>query len=335
MSIYELVKNEARLFKYGSGTGTNFSAIRGQQEKLSGGGTSSGLMSFLEVFDRAAGATKSRRHHAPRGEDGLPRHGPPGDRRLHQLEGARGEEGAGAHRRGLLERLQRRGLPHGHRPELEQLGPRDRRLHEAPSLAGGKWQTIVRTTGEVVRHATTRKDLWRPGRRGGVGLRRSGRAVRHDDQQVAHLPEHGTHQRVEPVLRVHVPRRHGLQPVVASTSRSSSRERRRRSTSRATATPCRVFFIAQEILVDFSCYPTERHRAEQPRLPPARPRLREPRHAADADGRAVRLATRAARSPAALTAIMCGKAYAVSRRDGRVARARSPASRRTASRCSA
>ncbi|MBW2523372.1 MAG: vitamin B12-dependent ribonucleotide reductase [Deltaproteobacteria bacterium] len=58
-SIYELVKNEALLFKYGSGTGTNFSALRGKQEKLSGGGTSSGLMSFLEVFDRAAGATKS------------------------------------------------------------------------------------------------------------------------------------------------------------------------------------------------------------------------------------------------------------------------------------
>jgi len=59
MKIYDLVKNEARLFKYGSGTGSNFSAIRGRQEKLSGGGTSSGLMSFLEVLDRAAGATKS------------------------------------------------------------------------------------------------------------------------------------------------------------------------------------------------------------------------------------------------------------------------------------
>ncbi|MEM6790609.1 MAG: vitamin B12-dependent ribonucleotide reductase [Myxococcota bacterium] len=59
MSIYDLVKFEARLFKYGSGTGTNFSHLRGKQEKLSGGGTSSGLMSFLEVFDRAAGATKS------------------------------------------------------------------------------------------------------------------------------------------------------------------------------------------------------------------------------------------------------------------------------------
>lgn len=59
MGIYELIKSEARLFKYGSGTGTNFSSIRGKQEKLSGGGTSSGLMSFLEVLDRAAGATKS------------------------------------------------------------------------------------------------------------------------------------------------------------------------------------------------------------------------------------------------------------------------------------
>jgi len=59
MSIFQLVKNEARLFKYGSGTGTNFSKVRGRQEKLSGGGYSSGLMSFLEVFDKGAGATKS------------------------------------------------------------------------------------------------------------------------------------------------------------------------------------------------------------------------------------------------------------------------------------
>ncbi len=59
MSIFDLTKSEARIFKYGSGTGTNFSKIRGRQEKLSGGGYSSGLMSFLEVLDRGAGATKS------------------------------------------------------------------------------------------------------------------------------------------------------------------------------------------------------------------------------------------------------------------------------------
>ncbi len=59
MSIYDLVKTEARLFKYGSGTGTNFSSLRSRHETLAGGGTSSGVMSFLEVLDRAAGATKS------------------------------------------------------------------------------------------------------------------------------------------------------------------------------------------------------------------------------------------------------------------------------------
>ena len=50
---------EARLFKYGSGTGTNFSSLRGEGEQLSGGGKSSGLMSFLKIGDRAAGAIKS------------------------------------------------------------------------------------------------------------------------------------------------------------------------------------------------------------------------------------------------------------------------------------
>ncbi len=57
--IFDLVIREARLFKYGSGTGTNFSQLRGANENLSGGGHSSGLMSFLAVLDRAAGAIKS------------------------------------------------------------------------------------------------------------------------------------------------------------------------------------------------------------------------------------------------------------------------------------
>ncbi len=57
--IFDLVTREARLFKYGSGTGTNFSSLRAKGEKLSGGGTSSGMMSFLLIFDRAAGAIKS------------------------------------------------------------------------------------------------------------------------------------------------------------------------------------------------------------------------------------------------------------------------------------
>ena len=57
--IMDLWVREARLFKYGSGTGTNFSALRAEGEPLSGGGKSSGLMSFLKIGDRAAGAIKS------------------------------------------------------------------------------------------------------------------------------------------------------------------------------------------------------------------------------------------------------------------------------------
>ncbi len=57
--IMDLWVREARLFKYGSGTGTNFSNLRGEGERLSGGGKSSGLMSFLKIGDRAAGAIKS------------------------------------------------------------------------------------------------------------------------------------------------------------------------------------------------------------------------------------------------------------------------------------
>lgn len=58
-SIFELVKTEAKLFKYGSGSGTNFSTLRSKFEQLNSGGTSSGLISFLEILDKSAGAIKS------------------------------------------------------------------------------------------------------------------------------------------------------------------------------------------------------------------------------------------------------------------------------------
>ena len=76
------------------------------------------------------------------------------------------------------------------------------------------------------------------------------------DQRLAHLPEHGPHQREQPVLRVHVPRRLGVQPGVDQPD-----EVRRRaaasSTSTASAHACRVLITAQEILVDNASYPTK------------------------------------------------------------------------------
>ena len=93
--IMDLWTREARLFKYGSGTGTNFSKLRGEDEPLSGGGRSSGLMSFLKIGDRAAGAIKSGGTTRARRQDGLPRPRPPGHRGVHQLEGGRGAESRG------------------------------------------------------------------------------------------------------------------------------------------------------------------------------------------------------------------------------------------------
>lgn len=58
-SIFELLKTEARIFKYGSGSGTNFSTLRSKSEPLASGGSTSGLMSFLDVFDRSAASIKS------------------------------------------------------------------------------------------------------------------------------------------------------------------------------------------------------------------------------------------------------------------------------------
>ena len=92
-------------------------------------------------------------------------------------------------------------------------------------------------------HRRDRRDLPRarpvaPDRRGGVAVRRSGPAVRHHGQRLAHVEEHGAHQRVEPVLGVHVPRRQRVQPGVAEPAQVPERGRRA-STSRRSSAPSR------------------------------------------------------------------------------------------------
>ncbi len=84
-----------------------------------------------------------------------------------------------------------------------------------------------------------------------------GRAVRHDDQPLAHLPQLGPDQRLQSLLGVHVPRRHGLQPGQHQPDEVPP-ARTARSTSKRFQAACRMFFIAQEILVDHASYPTKR-----------------------------------------------------------------------------
>ncbi|MFO0680364.1 MAG: vitamin B12-dependent ribonucleotide reductase, partial [Polyangiaceae bacterium] len=159
MAIYDLIKYEARLFKYGSGTGTNFSAIRGKQEKLSGGGTSSGLMSFLEVFDRAAGATKS---------GGTTRRAAKmvcldmDHPEIVDFIQWKSREEKKAHA------LIAAGYPNDFNGEAYhtisgQNSNNSLRVTDdfmKAVEAGGKWQTIARTTGKVV-DTLEAKDLWR------------------------------------------------------------------------------------------------------------------------------------------------------------------------------
>ena len=282
--IMDLWVREARLFKYGSGTGSNFSKLRGEGERLSGGGKSSGLMSFLKIGDRAAGAIKSGGTTRRAAKMVMRRHRPSRHRELHRLEGGRGAEGRRPRRRLQARRQapQRRSCrpatatrrPHGEplRSEAQQgarssaiIGraqgddPRELRpardrvrapgLHRdrlprsttptgiptptSPSPArtpttrcaspttssqavedDGDWQLTRRTDGKVAQDAQGARAVGADRRRR-LGLRRSRHPVRHHHQRVAHLPGERPHQRVQPVLRVHVPRRHGLQPRVA------------------------------------------------------------------------------------------------------------------------
>ncbi len=167
-----------------------------------------------------------RRQDAARGEDGRPRRRPPGHRGVHLVQGQGGAQGARPRGGGLrhVARLARLGLDPV--PEREQLRPRHGRLH-----GGGDRGRRVEPHGahrrRRRRHARRARPAARDGRRG-VAVRRPGRPVRHDDQRVAHVPELGPHQRVEPVLGVHAPRRLGVQPRLAQPDEVPPRRRRAR-----------------------------------------------------------------------------------------------------------
>ena len=142
-------------------------------------------------------------------------------------------------------------------------------------------------------HRRHRRDLPRArpvaaDRRRGVAVRRSGPAVRHHRQRLAHVEELGAHQRVEPVLRVHVPRRQRLQPGVAEPAQVP--ERRAASFDvEAFKRAVEITILAQEIIVDNAKYPSEKIGANSHAYPSARPRLRQPRRAAHVARPAVRL----------------------------------------------
>ena len=129
--IMDLWTREARLFKYGSGTGTNFSSLRGENEPLSGGGKSSGSDELSEDRRPRGGRDQVGRHHAARRQDGDRRCRPPRHRTFHRLEGDRGTEGRGAGRR-LQARREASERDHQGLRELRRLGRRLLRSDKQP-----------------------------------------------------------------------------------------------------------------------------------------------------------------------------------------------------------
>ena len=311
MAIYELVKNEARLFKYGSGTGSNFSQIRGRQEKLSGGGTSSGLMSFLEVFDRAAGATKS---------GGTTRRAAKmvcldmdhpeildfinwkvrEEKKAHALIAA----GFSSDFNG-----------EAYKTIAGQNSNNSIRLSDdfmKAVEAGGKWQTIMRTTGEVC-ETFDAKEMWRQASEAAWACADPG--VQYDTtiNRWHTCPNSGKINASNPCSEYMFldDTACNLASINLTKFLQEDGEGNQSFDIEGFRHACKIFFMAQEILVDLSSYPTKDIAKNSHEYRPLGlgyanlgSMLMQMGLSYDSEeGRAV---------ASALTAIMCGKAYATS-----------------------
>jgi ribonucleoside-diphosphate reductase alpha chain len=307
MSIYDLVKSEARLFKYGSGTGSNFSAIRGKQEKLSGGGTSSGLMSFLEVFDRAAGATKS---------GGTTRRAA----KMVCLDMSHPEIADFIDWKCREERKAHALIAGGYSSDFNgdayhtisgQNSNNSVRVTDEfmrTALAGGRWQTRMRTTGEVC-ETYEAKELWRKVAEAAWACADPG--VQYDTtiNRWHTCPNTGRINASNPCSEYMF-----LDDTACNLASVNLTKFLRDDGSvdiDGYRHACRVFFIAQEILVDLSAYPTaaiaDNSHSYRPlglgyaNLGSLLMSLGVPYDSRE--GRAI---------AAALTAVMCGQAYKTS-----------------------
>jgi ribonucleoside-diphosphate reductase alpha chain len=311
MSIYELVKSEARLFKYGSGTGSNFSAIRGRQEKLSGGGTSSGLMSFLEVLDRAAGATKS---------GGTTRRAA----KMVCLDMDHPEIVDFINWKVREEKKAHALIAAGYSSDFNgeayktiagQNSNNSVRVTDdfmRAVEAGGKWQTIMRTTGEVC-DTYDAKDLWRQINEAAWMCADPGLQYDSTINKWHTCPNSGKINASNPCSEYMFldDTACNLSSVNLIKFLREDGDGRQTFDVEGFRHACKIFFMAQEILVDLSSYPTKDAARNSHDFRPLGlgyanlgSLLMQMGVPYDSDeGRSI---------AAALTSIMCGKAYAAS-----------------------
>ena len=197
-SILDWIRREGIIFRGGSGSGLNLSRLRSSKEQLSKGGYASGPVSFMRGADASAGTIKS---------GGKTRRAA----KMVVLDVDHPDVDEFIWCKAREERKARVLEQAGYDMSLDspdwasiqyQNANNSVRVTDAFMEAvteGKEWALTARTDGTVVETVEARDAAARHGR-GGVGVRRPGRPVRHDDQRVAHVAEHGPDQRVEPVL---------------------------------------------------------------------------------------------------------------------------------------
>jgi ribonucleoside-diphosphate reductase alpha chain len=254
-SILAWNTKEGMIFRGGSGSGINLSTIRGSMEPLAKGGTASGPVSFMRGADSWAGTIKSGGKTRRAAKMVVLDVDHPDIREFIWCKAKEEDKAAALRDAGFDMSIDGEGFF---------------------SIQYQNANNSVRVTDDFMRavenderlaadrahdgRADRRADPGAPAdardRRGRVALRRPGRAVRHDDQQLAHLPGERADQRVQPVLRVHARRRLGLQPRLAQPDEVPPRGRHFRRRARS-STSVDLMLLAQEIIVGPSSYPTE------------------------------------------------------------------------------
>ena len=213
-SILEWNTKEGMIFRGGSGSGINLSKIRGSMEPLSRGGTASGPVSFMRGADAWAGTIKSGGKTRRAAKMVVLDVDHPDIREFIWCKAKEEEKAAALRDAGFDMSIDGDGF---YSIQYQNANNSVRVTDEFMRAVENDddWHLIARTTGEPIGEPIPARELMQRDRRGGVALRRSGRAVRHDDQPLAHVPELGRINASNPCSRVHARRRLGVQPRVA------------------------------------------------------------------------------------------------------------------------
>ena len=228
------------------------------------------------------------RQDAPRRQDGHPQRRSSRRRRVHLVQGQRRAQGARAARRRLRHGPRRRRQSFDAVPERQQLGAGHRRVHAGRARRRRLASPRREDRRDPQDHQGPRSHA--PDLDGHVGVRRPRHAVRHHHQPVAHRAQHRPHQRLQPVQRVHAPRQLGVQPgqhQLAAVPRHERRLRRRRLQGGGRGRVHRAGDPRRQRRL-----PDREDRRDEPSVPSAGPRLRQPRCVAHGTRSGLRLRRR-------------------------------------------